>query len=72
MQERLEQATERDLRLAAEAVVDAAIWQRKLRADTLGAFREVAEETRLALIQMILEDPTLTPSLFHDGAWERH
>jgi len=58
--------------MAAEAVVDAAIWSHRLRAETLGAFREVSEQTRLALIEMIYNDPSLTPSLFQDGAWERH
>ena len=72
MHELFERASQRDLRMAAEAVVDAAIWRHKLRADTLGGFRDVSEETRLALIEMIYEDPSLTPSLFHDGAWERH
>ena len=72
MHELLERASQRDLRMAAEAVVDAAIWRHRLRADTLGGFRDVSEEIRLALIEMIFEDPSLTPSLFHEGAWERH
>lgn len=68
----LEQTRERDLRLAAEAVVDAAIWKRKIRAETLGATPEIAEETRLALIELIFQDPGFTPFLFQDEAWERH
>jgi len=72
MQDRLERATEHELRLAAEAVVDAAIWRHKLRADTVGAFRNVPEETRLAMIELLVKDPGLTPFLFRAEAWERH
>ena len=72
MQQRLQQSSERDLRKAAEAVVDAAIWRHRLRAETLGAAPEVPEPTRLALIEMIFKDPSQTAFLFQDEAWERH
>ena len=72
LQEHSERASERELRLAAEAVVDAAIWRHKLRADTIGAFRNVPEETRLAMIDLLVKDPGLTPFLFRAEAWERH
>lgn len=72
LEKRLRDASERELRLAAEAVVDAAIWRRRLRAETLGAEPDVSEETRLALIELVFEDPSFTPYLFQDEAWERH
>lgn len=72
MTEQLEQANEKDLKLAAEAVVDAAIWRYRLRADTLGGRRQISEETRASLIELVFNDPSLTPFLFQDEAWERH
>ena len=72
LEKRLRDASERELRLAAEAVVDAAIWRRRLRAETLGAEPDVSEATRLALIELVYEDPGFTPFLFQDEAWERH
>lgn len=32
----------------------------------------VSEETRRALVQLVLNDPLMTPYLFTDEAWERH
>ena len=32
----------------------------------------VSEETRQALVQLVLKDPLMTPFLFTDEAWERH
>ena len=58
--------------MAAEAVVDAAIWRRRLRAETLGAEPDVTEDTRTALVELVLEDPAATSFLFRDEAWERH
>ena len=86
MQLRLALTEERDAVNAAEAVVEAAIWKRALRLSTLGASRDkagnslnsdcrglaVSEETRQALVELILNDPLMTPYLFTDEAWERH
>ncbi len=72
MRARCEDAEQRDARLAAEAVVDAAVWKRRLRIDAFGPASPVSEATRQSLIQLILNDPSLTPYLFTDEAWERH
>ena len=72
MEQQIQHASERDLRLAAEAVVDAAIWRRRFRMETIGATPDVPEQTRLALIELVYEDPSFTPYLFQDAAWERH
>jgi len=68
----IQHASERDLWLAAEAMVDAAIWRRRFRLETLGASPDVPEQTRLALIELVYKDPSFTPFLFQDSAWERH
>lgn len=59
-------------RAAAEAVVEAAIWKRRLRMDSFGPASPVSEETRRSLVQLVLNDPSLTAYLFTDEAWERH
>lgn len=48
-----------ELMVAAEAVVDAALWCHSLRGNGL-----VAVEVRQALIEAIYRDPSLTPHLF--------
>lgn len=50
--------TQHDLLLAAEAVVDAALWCHRLRSDL-----EISEDTRLMLIQAVYKDPSLTGAL---------
>ena len=72
LREQLEVASERDLRRAAEAVVDAAIWRQRLRTDTLGSQCSVSDLARQALIELLYRDPNLTSYLFTDEAWERH
>ena len=72
IQQRLERADQRELRQAAEAVVDAAIWRRKLQSTLIGAGTDVSEETRSSLIELVFQDPSLTAFLFEDAAWERH
>jgi hypothetical protein len=72
LQEQLETLSESDLRQAAEAVVDAAIWRQKLRSDILGGRGDISEPTRQALIELLYRDPSHTPYLFTDEAWERH
>lgn len=59
--------TEEDVRKSAEAVVDAAILKKRL-----SQMIEVSEETRNALVQLIVEDPSQTALLFRDSSWERH
>lgn len=71
-EQRLALASDQELRRAAEAVVDAAIWRRRLRSETLGAEPDVSEQTRLSLIELVYRDPSLTSYLFRDEAWERH
>ena len=68
----IEKTSEKDLRLAAEAIVDAAIWRQRIRADLWGQRGDVAEITRNALIDLIYRDPSQTAYLFEDAAWDRH
>ncbi|MBP9675033.1 MAG: hypothetical protein KBD63_08065 [Bacteriovoracaceae bacterium] len=58
--------------MAAEAVVDAAIWRYKLKSITLGGRLDISECSRRSLINLINQEPTLTQYLFTDELWERH
>jgi len=59
IRKRLEKASEGDLLKSAEAVVDAALWCRRL-----GGKLKVSEKTRQSLILAVYRDPGLTPHLF--------
>ena len=54
----LASATQHDLFLAAEAVVDTALCCHRLRSDL-----EISDDTRLMLIQAVYKDPSLTGAL---------
>ncbi|MFN8389848.1 MAG: hypothetical protein U0136_06130 [Bdellovibrionota bacterium] len=77
LKERLEVSSERthseqELRLAAEAVVEAAIWRQRLRQDMHGGRADISETARQALVDLLYRDPGMTSFLFSDEAWERH
>ena len=59
-------------RRAAEALVEVAIWRRRLRADVVGYEGSISDETRASLTDLVLRDPGMAAFLFTDEAWERH
>lgn len=59
-------------RRAAEALVEVAIWRRRLRADVDGHEGSITDETRRTLTDLVLRDPGMAAFLFTDEAWERH
>jgi hypothetical protein len=67
MRQMLACASEQDLLWAAQAVVDAALWSKRLKHNI-----SVSEQTRQLLIEAIFEDPTLTGLLFWETTSEFH
>lgn len=63
----LDSATDRDLQLAARAVVDAAICCRGAKKDLE---RCPSELERLLLVEALYEDPSLTARLFDGSSWD--
>lgn len=72
LEAKMEQLTQRDLELAAEAVVDAAIWRYRLKAETLGGRVSISDSSRRCLINLVYQEPSLTKHLFTDEIWEKH
>lgn len=72
LKDRLVISDERELHLAAEAVVDAAIWRYRLKAETLGGRLSISDSSRRSLIDLVYEEPSLTHYLFTDEIWEKH
>ncbi|HQH29097.1 MAG TPA: hypothetical protein PLP17_17015 [Oligoflexia bacterium] len=56
---RLAAASDQELLLAAQAVVDAASWSNRVKHNL-----DFTEEARAALIEAVFRDPTLTRELF--------
>lgn len=59
-------------RRAAEALIEVAIWRRRLRSDGVSYEGTVSDETRRSLTDLVLRDPAMVAFLFTDEAWERH
>lgn len=72
LKNRLEISSDRELHQAAEAIVDAAIWRYRLKAETLGGRLNITDSSRRSLITLIYEEPSLTHYLFTDQIWEKH
>lgn len=72
LQMRMAEAEEREVLRSAEAVVEAAIWKRRFRPGAVDGREHVSDETRKALVNLVMKDPTMTAYLFTDEAWERH
>ncbi len=64
---KLEGATQEELQRAAESVVDAAINCQAARSGL-----SITGERRAALIEAVLQDPTLTEFLFKEDAFNLH
>ena len=65
-------SNERELHLAAEAVVDAAIWRYRLKSQTLGGRISISDLSRRSLIDLVYNEPEMTHYLFSDEIWEKH
>ena len=63
----LESATREDLRRAAEAILEAAIWKQRARGEVT-----LTPSSRDALIRAIIVDPEMTELLFSGVAFQPH